>query len=353
MARKNDWVSTLIIIISIAAILACGAYLLYNYIYLPRKLDSQNAGYAALYAPATSSTPVFSPAPPVSSATAPVHTPAPSPMITPTSEPTPTPAPSSKPTTVPIITPSLTAAPTPAYEIGVIEDEPSELIDIALGTPGPDTVIISAPTPPPVQESFADLLALNPETAGFLRFNDIALPVVQRVNDNQYYLEHDFEGNESSAGCLFLDGANRLYPADACLYVYGHNMKNGAMFGKLSDYTRFGVLKNDPIIRFDTIYRDGEYAPFACFAVSADPADGNYFKLRAFVFDEQSFDAYVAELKSRSQISIPLNVKYGDELLVLVTCNYSIDDGRFIIACRRLREGETENTIRAIIGQAQ
>ena len=330
MARKKDWISTLLIAACILAILACSAYLLYNYLYLPRKIQAQNARYAGLYAPletpGVSASAVSSPAAPE------ITAPAPSPLIT--AEP----------------------SPTQASEIDEIDDIPivnDVLRDVAYGTPGPDTIIYTAPTPPPSQESFADLLALNPETAGFLRLGDIALPVVQRLNDNAFYLEHNFEGSESAAGCVFLDGVNRLYPPDPCLYVYGHNMKNGTMFGNLTEFCRLDSLKQNPIVRFDSIYRDGEYAPFACFALTADRSAPDYFELRSFVFTEESFVKYAAELKARSQIMIPIDVKYGDELLILVTCNYSINDGRFVLACRRLRDGETDNTIRALVGQSQ
>lgn len=170
---------------------------------------------------------------------------------------------------------------------------------------------------------------------------DIALPVVQRKNDNEYYLAHDFEGDESSAGCLFLDGANRLFPRDDCLYVYGHNMKNGEMFGRLTAMsTSSGLIANSPAY-FDTIYENGVYVPFACVALTADQSDNDYFELRNFAFDESSFGEFITELKSRSLVSVPVDVEYGDGLLMLVTCNYSIDDGRFAVAFRRIRDDES------------
>ena len=40
------------------------------------------------------------------------------------------------------------------------------------------------------------------------------LPVVQRKNDNDYYLNHTFSHEESSEGALFLDGLNLLAPEE-------------------------------------------------------------------------------------------------------------------------------------------
>ena len=279
------------IVLCAAVLVACGAYLIYNYVYLPRRISADNREYAALYDPDATPQPVLE-----AEATVP---------------PTPEPA-------------------------GDVPD------DVALGTPGPDTLVYSAATLPPTQESFGDLLSFNSETAAFLRMGDrISLPVVQREGDNSYYLTHSFDGDENSEGCLFIDGSNWLFPRDDCLYVYGHNMKNGEMFGRLSRMaTVEGLVANSPAY-FDTIYEDGIYVPFACFALSADSADDDYFALRRFSFDEESFNEYARALKERSILDIPIDAVYGDKLLILVTCNYSIDDGRFAVAFRQLRDGET------------
>ena len=306
--RMRDLPFTLFICARAAMIAACGAYLYYHYWSLPRTVDARNARYAELYAgratdfPAQSADVACSPAP------------------------------------------KATIVPTAAD---------NEVSDVAYGTPDPDTVVYSAPTLPPVQDSFAELLAMNPETVGYLTIGEmIALPVAQRENDNAYYLTHDFEGEESDEGCLFLDGVNRLEFDDKCLIVYGHNMKNGTMFGKLTNYAIKSVLTKNAIAYFDTIYENRAYVPFACFALGADPGDSEYFNFRRFQFTGTEFSDFMEELKSRSLYDIPVDVQSGDDILLLVTCNYSVDDGRFVLALRQLRPGETEEDMRALIGQA-
>ena len=277
----------IIIIYCAALIIACAAYLIYNYVILPRQISEENRTYAEMYVP----------------------------EVTPQ----------------PILEAESTLPPS--------NNSPD---DIRLGTASPDTLIYAASTLPPVQESFGDLLSFNSETAAFLRMgDDVALPVVQRENDNEYYLTHSFDGDESSAGCLFIDGNNWLYPRDDCLYIYGHNMKNGEMFGHLANMSTVkGLIQNSPAY-FDTIYENGVYVPFACFTLSADDSENAYFKLRRFTFTEESFAEYVKQLKKRSILDIPVDAVYGDKLLILVTCNYSINDGRFAVAFRQLRENET------------
>lgn len=56
---------------------------------------------------------------------------------------------------------------------------------------------------------------------------DLTYPIM-KAEDNDYYLTHDPHGNESSYGAIFWDYKNRPL-------IFGHNMKDGRMFGKLKD----------------------------------------------------------------------------------------------------------------------
>ena len=286
-----------------------------------------------------------SPAPTATPAYAPTVTPSPAPTATPAYAPTvtPSPAPTATPTYAPTVTPSPvpTATPTPQPLV----------VDVPLPTPNEDTIVYALPTNPPPQESFAELLRYNPDTVGYLMVDDVIdQPVVHRDNDNEYYLDHAFSGAEAREGTLFLDGANRL--GDANLIVYGHNMRNGTMFGMLSSFGSRDFLRENAVVRFDTLYENALYVPFAMFEASMDEDDGHYFDVRQIVFDETSFELYVLKLRGRSVFDIPVDVSYGDQLLTLVTCSYNDDDGRYIVALRRLRPGETEGSMRALVAGA-
>ena len=212
---------------------------------------------------------------------------------------------------------------------------------------------VAEATLPPMQESFAELYAQNPHVVGWLEMDpDIALPVVQW--DNSFYMDHDFDGNESVAGTLFVDSRNTLWPQDDHILIYGHNMKDGSMFGSLNNYRNVGFLRATTCIQFNTIYGDAQYVPFALFDASMTKDDPNYFKLIRLNFsEEQPFDAFLADVQSRSLFDIPVDVNEDDQLLSLVTCSYSMDNGRFIIMCRKLREGETPEQMEALLQQAK
>ena len=246
-----------------------------------------------------------------------------------------------------------TAMPSETAASGVGVSEPV-VSDVLLPTPDSGTLVLALETPPPVQESFSELLGYNADTVGFLQIGDIvSLPVVQRVNDNEYYLTHTFSGAESAEGALFLDGMNLLVPEDDCLIVYGHNMQNGTMFGDLKLYRELYFLRGCPPVAFDTIYENRLYAPFAVFIASMEAGDASYFDVRQFVFDESDFNAFVSSLRARSEYDVPIDVRYGDSLLLLVTCDNAEADGRLIVAFRALREDETSESVAELLAQAE
>ena len=257
-------------------------------------------------------------------------------------------------TPAPTLTPTPSAAHTPEETMPPMETlQPDETL-APLATPDEHTLVYALPTSPPVQSSFAELLMHNADTVGYLDIGEtISLPVVQRENDNEYYLTHNFDGEESQEGTLFLDGANRLVPEDDCLIVYGRNMKNDTMFGLLEEYENERFLKEHAIVRFDTIYENRSYVPFAAFTASMEPDDSHYFDVRQFVFDETGFELFTLKMQSRSIYDIPIDVCYGDRLLLLVTCDYTNASGRFILCLRQLREDESEDAMRTRVGQAQ
>ena len=300
------------------------------------------AAASASPSPSPSEAPADSPVPTektVRTAAAASASPSPSPSEAPATE-TPSPEPTETPSPKPTETPSPEPTETPS-------PEPTET---PLPTPDADTLLLTMPTHPPIQVSFATLLAANPDTVGYLAMGDLlSLPVVQRENDNEFYLNHGFERQEAREGALFLDGVNRLVPEDDCLIVYGHNMKNGTMFGQLSAMQRANVLREHAIVRFDTLYANHLYVPFAAFYASMKKDSANYFEVRRFLMQPEEMEAFIADLRDRSRVDVPVDVAYGDSLLLLVTCDYHGDDSRFILALRRLREGESVEDIQALV----
>ena len=85
-------------------------------------------------------------------------------------------------------------------------------------------------------------------------------------------------------------------------------------------------------------------------------SDQNYFHLRRFeeyqTGDEARVQAFLDEISARSLFNIPVEVTPQDRILALVTCSYDDPDGRLMLFCRALRDGETVEDIQALMQQA-
>lgn len=190
------------------------------------------------------------------------------------------------------------------------------------------------------------LLETNRDTVGWLSIKGLlSLPVVYR--DNEYYLTHDFNGNQNSSGTLFLDKNHPLTADAQNLLIYGHNMRDGSMFGLLTHYQRDDYLKKHPFIRFSTLWEEEEYVIFAVVNASIDPQDErfiSFFTHPSFSGDEE-FEAYAAQLKTMSCSKTYIDVKPGDALLTLCTC---VGNDRLIIAARRIRPNESKAILQTL-----
>lgn len=52
-------------------------------------------------------------------------------------------------------------------------------------------------------------------------------------SDNEYYMDHDEEGNSSASGSIYIDYRNADPTRRQNIIIMGHNMKNHGMFADL------------------------------------------------------------------------------------------------------------------------
>lgn len=111
------------------------------------------------------------------------------------------------------------------------------------------------------------------------------------------------------------------------MIIYGHNMKNGTMFGSLRKYTDKTYLKEHPIIEFETQSGCVEYAIFA--VVPVNKQDEWYCFID--VADEVGYEKQIQQIRGRSLHDTDILPEYGQQLLTLSTCYHSSDDGRLLV----------------------
>ena len=207
---------------------------------------------------------------------------------------------------------------------------------------------------PALLEAAKPYLAQNSGTVGWLKVGDIVdTPVVKGMGE--FYLSHNFLGERASEGAIFLDEECSIWPKDDHLVIYGHNMRNGRIFGNLDRYLDLSYLKKYPIITFDTIYEECKYVIVAVYEMSAETEDWHFMQMLKFNFDDnEDFWTFFhqTERRDRNIYNIPVDVDYGDKLLSLITCRYTLYDGRLIVMCRELRPDEDIQQATALMQSA-
>ncbi|WP_197027949.1 class B sortase [Butyrivibrio sp. WCE2006] len=179
----------------------------------------------------------------------------------------------------------------------------------------------------------------NRDLSGWLRINgsEIDYPIMYKEGDNDFYLQHDFFGNEDRNGLLVLDKRCSFDMSDNHLLIHGHNMKSGALFGTLKYYKEDDYLRKHQAIELDTPSEQRFYEIIAVVDTTAN-GEKNGFNYADYINigDEESFDKYVANLKARSMHKIAATATYGDQLLTLSTCDYTMKNGRLLVVAKRV-----------------
>ncbi len=203
-----------------------------------------------------------------------------------------------------------------------------------------------------VSSRFEKLRRQNSDIIGWLNIADaLDEAVVQR--DNEYYLRRDYRGYHNDNGAVFLEETCDLRTRPYTLMLYAHNMKTGAMFGMLRNYEDVGFYRKSPFITFNTIYEDGRYVIFSVATVSLDRQDHHYYDFSAL--NARSIakrKEMILLLKIRSLYQVDLDVAPDDQLLLLITC-VGDDDERRVIAARRIRPDESEQSLQNIVRTAR
>lgn len=193
------------------------------------------------------------------------------------------------------------------------------------------------------------LLDINPDTVGYISIPDttISYPLMQTTTEDkkEYYLNHNFMGEEAKAGAIFLDWRLRFdaeYQSNN-LIIYGHDMKDGSMFGQLRKYKKEpDFYEAHPIIELNSNYKAYKYKIFGYFLADGNTDRDGSFKYWNYVNlnTEEEFYEYVNNVKRRTLRITDVDVKFGDKLVTLSTCSQEFTDSRFVIVARRLRDGE-------------
>ena len=197
---------------------------------------------------------------------------------------------------------------------------------------------------PEILAQYREMAKEYPGLFGWLQIPDtpVDLPVMQPLKQKDFYLDHDFTGAASAEGALFTDPENNRWPQDDNTVIYGHNMKNGHIFGTLNLYEDPAYFKTHREIHFDTIYETGIYEVIAVIKTRILNENEQGFRYYQFFQykNKKQFQQCADFVKANQLFDTGHSLRYGDRILMLSTCEYSQENGRLVIVAVKLPETE-------------
>ena len=172
------------------------------------------------------------------------------------------------------------------------------------------------------------LQAVNPDVKGWIYIPDSAVsyPLLWSNSDDTY-LRTTYTGEHSVFGSIFFSHLSSPDLTDKHTLIYGHNTKNGSMFGGLKQYKEQTYYESHPYIYLIMKGRTYKYQVKSAF--TAETTDDVYVLTYP---DEATFQAWYADILTRSEIDTGTTIMRGNEkVLTLSTCTSRTKTERFTV----------------------
>jgi sortase B len=226
-------------------------------------------------------------------------------------------------------------------ELAALKDKATEATEAIKETKPAETVEDTEPTEetePVMLPEYAELYEMNQDLAGWMKIEgtEIDYPVMHTPGNTDYYLKRNFFGEESARGCLYAREECDLSEPSDNVTIYGHNMMDGSMFNNLLRYDEKKAWEKNSIIQFDTLYEKHEYEIFAVFKTTASIGEGFSYHQFVDAQSEEEFDKFIATCKQLAFYDTGITPEYGDKVICLSTCEYTLVNGRFVVCAVRI-----------------
>ena len=180
------------------------------------------------------------------------------------------------------------------------------------------TVIVEEKNEDENKEEYNKLKEQNNETVAWIKVNNINVeyPVVRATN-NSFYLNHSFDKSKNSAGWIFADYKNKFDNTDKNIVIYGHNMRDGSMFGSLKNILNSDWYDNEENTDI-TLCTENEKSIYKVFSIYKIESEDYYIKTE--FSNENEFEKFIKTLKKRSIKNFNIDISKEDSILTLSTC---------------------------------
>ena len=185
---------------------------------------------------------------------------------------------------------------------------------------------------------YRDVYAENKDTVGWIRIEGtkINYPVMHTPDRKDFYLKRNFKKETSNWGAIYVRESCDVFTPSDNVTIYGHYMQDGSMFHDLHGYYNWTFYQNHKYIQFDTLYERHTYQIVAVFKTIANMGEGFAYHMFDYASDKEEFDQYIRNIKALQMYNTGVEVEYGDMLITLSTCEYTLDNGRLVVVAKRI-----------------
>ena len=195
---------------------------------------------------------------------------------------------------------------------------------------GPDSPKLKAP----MDIDFDSLRNINTDVIGWIyveALDGVSYPVV-KGEDNDQYLHMTYEKNYNFAGTIFVDYENKADFSDCNTLVYGHNMKNGSMFGQLKNFSKDDSAYNKS--KYFWIFTPEKNYRYEIISAYTTAVNSDTYTL--FKGPGQEFVDYMNKIVSYSDVkTTPGELGVGDKIVTLSTCTGN-ESTRYVVQGKRV-----------------
>lgn len=185
---------------------------------------------------------------------------------------------------------------------------------------------------------YQEVFEKNNHLVGWIKFEDLSIdyPVMQSPEKENYYINHDFYGEKKKWGSIYVREECDVFTPCDNIVIYGHHMRDGSMFAGLDAYKKKKYWKDHQYFTFDTLYERHTYQIIAVFKTSANLGQGFAYHIFNTAESEEEFDEFMETVHDLQMYDTGLTAEYGDMLVTLSTCEYTLDNGRFVVIAKRV-----------------
>lgn len=180
-------------------------------------------------------------------------------------------------------------------------------------------------------ENIKKLKKENSDTIAYLHIpgTKVSYPVMQTVNNKNYYLNHSFSKENSFMGVPYLDERCSI-DSSTNLFIYGHNITGKRMFGELINYTSESYYEKHKKMILTTETEEKEYKIFCVMRVAGDSEFYSFTDAE----NEEEYKSIINQLVSKSIYDCSANINgvtMKNQLMTLSTCADASGKSRLLV----------------------